>query len=598
MRLFMIESDEVVNSLVDAINFPPYIPSERAWEALVNGAILSQTETPQDLLIRVIDTLFSVESCFYTPLEIMHQLKYEFATYLVDGYCMLGTPLLTNAGRYEAALSSCAIVPVDLQASGNTNVEEQICSYYRQNMGSGFNLTSSYQPVSLLHWLDTLSLKETATGNYDRYIGNMGLLHISHPAIQEFIECKRQNNMGHFNISVDITEQFMHTAKKAEEFFLSDGTPLDARDLLRQIAENAWYNGDPGLIFLDRMNRDNPVARLSEYVSTPPCAEMGLAQGETCHFGYLNLHHFVHGYAASATIDYTTLQRVTQLLTRVLDNAVEYSIPRYPTKISADIAKMKRRIGIGVCGLADVLLAFDLPYDAPQARSLSRDMLSFINYTSKWASVELAEQRGSCAAMNTPSLNDYLSGHFLEEKYGHSPTNTVAAEEWVALADAIREKGLRNISTTALPPTGRASILLNTTSSIEPFLSLLDSNGCIRQTIKDFLRAKLEADETLIEAICWQAAHAGSFQHINSLPTSVRDRLKIAKEIAPEAQVRMVAEVAGLHGVVDESASKTVNLPHEATVDDVQSIFLLAYDLGVKNISVYRDKTMAGQPLS
>ncbi len=527
----------------------------------------------------------------------MKQLKYELATYMVDGYCMLGTPILTNAGRYESALSSCAIIPTDLRTAGKMN-EEQIRSYYRQNMGSGFNLTSSPHPILLLHWLNNFSSKEAATGDYDRYIGNMGLLHISHPLIQEFIRSKRQNNLSHFNISIDVTEQFMDKAKKEEKFFLSDGTSVNAGDLLRQMAENAWYNGDPGLIFLDRMNRDNPIAQLSAYVGTPPCAEMGLAEGETCHFGYLNLHRFVQGYGTSATIDYNKLRTVTQLLTRVLDNAVEYSIPRYPTKISADIARMKRRIGIGVCGLADMLLALDLPYDSSEARSLSRDLLSFINYTSKLASVELAEQRGSCTAMSIPSLNAYLSGRFLEEKYTHYPTNTVQAEEWVALADAIREKGLRNISTTALPPAGRSSYLLNTTSSIEPFLSLSDGKGNIHQTIKDFLAAKLQIDEALIEDICWKAARAGSFQHIDTLSVSVRNRLKIAKEITPEAQVRMVAEIAGLQGVIDESASKTVNLPYEARVEDVYTIFLLAYKLGVKNISVYRDKTMVGQPVS
>jgi len=591
----MIQSDEVEKATLDAISLPSYIPSPTAWEVLLNGAILSQTETPQDLLRRVIDTLFLVESSFNTPKERIKQMKYQFAEHLVEGYCMLGTPILTNAGRYQSALASCAIIPVDLLIPGNTIMEETICSYYRQNMGSGFNLTSSPYPVSLLRWLNNLSSNETATGKYDRYIGNMGLLHISHPAIQAFIACKRQTNMSHFNISVDITEQFMDKAKQDEKFLLSDGTSINARGLLRQMAENAWYNGEPGLIFLDRMNRDNPLAGISEFVSTPPCAEMGLAEGETCHFGYLNLHRFVRGYGASAMIDYNELQEVTCLLTRVLDNAVEYSIPRYPTKVSADIARMKRRIGIGVCGLADMLLAFDLSYETPEARSLTRDILSFISYTSKCASTELAEQRGSCTAMDVPSLNKYLSGHFLEEKYSHYPTNTVSSEEWVTLANTIRGKGLRNISTTALPPTGRASRLLDTTSSIEPFLSLTDSKGHIHQPIKDFLTVKLQANETIIEDVCWEAIRSGSFQHISVLPSSVRDRLKMATEIAPEAQVRMVAEIAGMHGVVDESASKTVNLPHKATVDDVEKIFLLAYDLGLKNISVYRVQAMMNQ---
>jgi ribonucleoside-diphosphate reductase alpha chain len=577
-------------------DLPSYVPSEKAWGVLARGGILSPKETPQDLLRRVVDTIFSVEPQFGTPLETIEQLQQEFATYMVDGYCMLGTPILTNAGRYNTALSSCAIVPIDLQEP-HIDTEEVMRSYYRQNMGSGFDLTCSTKPVSLLHWIDDFSARETATGIYDRYIGNMGLLHISHPAVLEFIWAKRQSTMDYFNISVNVTEEFMHKAKSGEAFSLSNGTPVNAGDLLQQMAENAWHNGDPGLVFLDRMNRDNPVFKMAQYVSTPPCAEMGLEEGETCHFGCLNLCRFVRGAGASATIDYVKLKRVTHLLTRVLDNAIEYSIPRYPTRVSADIAEMKRRIGIGVCGLADVLLAYDFPYDSQEARSLARAVISFINYTSKCSSVELAEQRGSCTAMNFSSLNDYLGRNFLEEKYARRATRTVSADEWVQLAATIRERGLRNLSTTALPPTGRTSLLLDTTSSIEPFLTVADSKGNVHQSIQDFLEKKLQGDKALVEDVCWEAAHVGSFQHIENLPASVRDRLETAKEIAPEAQISMVAEVAGLFGVVDESASKTVNLPHEATVDDVRKVFLLAYDLGLKNISVYRDKTKAGQPL-
>ena len=591
----MIDNDEVARTSQDAVDLPTYVPSEKAWEVLVQGRILSQTETPQDLLRRVVDTLFSVESRFGTSLETIEQLQQEFATYMVDGYCMPGTPILTNAGRYDTALSSCAIIPVDLQHP--CVAEVGICSYYRQNMGSGFDLTRSTDPVALLRWIDNLSARETATGNYDRYIGNMGMLHISHPAVQEFMQAKRQNKLSHFNISLDVTDEFMAKAKSRAMFYLSNGTPMHAYDLLQQIAENAWYNGEPGLIFLERMNRDNPVFQMSKYVSTPPCAEMGLAEGETCHFACLNLRRFVQRYGTSATIDYDKLERVTHLLTRVLDNAIEFSLPRFPTEISADEARMKRRIGIGVCGLADMLLTYDLPYDSQEARELARDVISFINYTSKRSSVELAELRGSCRAMEFASLNDYLSGEFLEKKYASRATNTVSAHEWIQLAATIREKGLRNISTTALPPTGRASLLLETTSSIEPFLSIVDSQGYIHQSIKEFLFKKLEGDRALLEDVCREAARTGSFQDIRTLPGTVRDRLKTAKEISPDGQLSMVAKVAGLYGVVDESASKTVNLPQEATVDDVRTIFLQAYDLGLKNISVYRDKTKAGQPV-
>ncbi len=172
----MSKFNEVVNPLDHLVSLPIYKPSEKAWKVLVNGAIVAQSEMPQDMLGRVINALFSVEAYFNVPPEVTSRLAQEFASYLVDSYCMLGTPILTNADRYDTALSSCAIIPIDLNSSRQTDSEEQICAYYQQNMGSGFNLTNSPHPILLLRWLDALCSKETATGNYDRYIGNMGLL--------------------------------------------------------------------------------------------------------------------------------------------------------------------------------------------------------------------------------------------------------------------------------------------------------------------------------------------------------------------------------------------------------------------------------------
>jgi len=598
---FMVESHLLLAEQNQRINaLPHYNPTERAWDVLVHGRIISSEETPQDLLERIISAIFSVETDLGVPPEETKKLIQEFAECMTEGYVMLGTPILTNAGRYNTSLSSCAIVPVNLQ-SLDTTVEERLCDYYRQNMGSGFDFTPYKNPTALLYWLNDLSQRESATGRYDRYIGNMGLLHISHPAIQEFISAKRERDLPHFNISIDVSDTFMKSAREGKPFVLANDTQVQTSDILQQIAENAWYNGEPGLVFLERMNKDNPLASLPmmKYVSTPPCGEMGLVAGETCHFGYLNVRRFVHIYGETVTFDYDKLKQVTSLLTRVLDNAIEYSIPRYPTQESRDIARKKRKIGIGICGLADTFLAYNLTYDSLQARELARNILSFINFVSKCSSVALAEQRGSCTAMEYDYGNEYLHGTYLERKYARNATDTVTAKEWQQLALTIREtKLLRNISTTALPPTGRSSLLLDTTASIEPLLSIVDSKGNISSSIKAFLVTALRGDTTLIDEVSHLGAHTGSFQHIESLPLWAQNCLKTAKEIKPIAHLEMVATVAGIDGVVDESASKTVNIANEATIKDVRELFLAAYELGLKNISVYRDKTKIGQPVA
>ena len=578
-------------------NLPCYTPSKRAKEVLTCGGIISAEETPQNLLERVITTIFWAENEFGTQREDIKKMAEEFAEYMVEGDVILGTPTLTNAGRHDTALSSCVIVPVDLRQL-NSGTEEQICTFYKQNMGSGFQFKHYDDPVTLLSWINGLSARETATGGYERYIGNMGILNVSHPRIREFIAAKRHKEMRHFNISVDVTEDFMGRAERGMSFVLSDGTEVDATELLHVMAENAWYNGDPGLIFLDRMNFDNAIEDVSKYVSTPPCAEMGLAQGETSQFGYINLQHFVRNNGTRTDIDYNKLKRVTELLTRVLDNAIEYSIPRYPASVSVNIAKLKRKMGIGVCGLADTLITLKLPYDSQEARDVARDMLSFINYVSKCTSVALADQRGSCLAMNFPLVNKYLSGHFLENKYMRRPTRTVSSQEWEKLANTIRNtRKLRNIATTALAPTGRASILLDVTPSIEPMFSIFDSDRSIHRNILDLLRKELGESQQILHQVWQQASRSGSFQGVEVLPIFIRKCLKTAKEIAPIAHIQMVAEVAGVHGIIDESASKTVNLPHSSTVEDVTDIFLASFHLGLKNISVYRDRTKIDQPV-
>jgi len=573
--------------------FPAYMPSPKVLALLRKEKHLTPTEAPQQLLERVVHAIFDVEVMFGTPPTEIRRVAEEFATYFVEGYLMLGGPTLYNAGRGKGALTSCVVIPCNLNDKPASR--QIIKSYFKQNMGSGFDFSPYTNPVALLRWLNQLSGEETATGQYDRVIGNIGMLNVSHPRIRDFVDAKRHSEeFRYFNISINVTDEFMQKAEGGEMFTLSDGQRVHASDLLDQMAENAWYNGEPGIVFLERMNADNPVTDISPYTSIPPCGEMGMAAGETCQFGYVNLAKFSLD-EKSKTIDYRTLGTVVTSLTRALDNAIEYGLAYFPTAQSVDIARLKRKIGIGVCGLADFLVTNGIAYDSPKARSLARDILSFLNFTSKWASVRLAEQRGACVAMEYERENRYLSGRFLEDKFAGSPTQSVSTQDWLDLANTIRRSGkLRNILTTALPP-ATISSFLETSPSIEPLFNIYEGDNHVRKSIKSFL-AKTIKDPQLIETVLQKAVAADSFQSIADLPPDSLECLKTAKEISIAGHIQMVADLAGMHGVTDEAASKTVNVPNSATVEDIRNVFLSAYHLGLKNASVYRDKSRTYQP--
>jgi len=565
-----------------------FSPSSYALQVMRKGKILGPEESLDDFFDRVVSTIVKIESTWDYSSKESSPFSDAFSDYFAQKVFSLGTPTLTNAGRKDhtqSALSSCVVIPVDL--SNKKEAREKIVSYYRQNMGSGFDLTPYENPVDLLEWINQLSMEETATGTYDRYIGNMGSIHVTHPKIRDFIQAKKDHHIPHFNISVDVTEEFMQAVANSTEFTLRDGSTIDERELMQLMAECAWTNGDPGIVSLDRMNQDNPVADLIPYTSTPPCSEMGLSPGETCQFGYLNIASMLQ---ADGTFDWQKLEHATQVLTRALDNAVEASMDGFPDPVSKEIALFKRKIGIGICGVADTLIRMGLPYESTEAQQLVRNILSFINYTSKVESVELARRRGSCEAMAVTTGNKYYS-NFLLERHGNG-TDAVSREKWQQLNDSIiSNKHLRNILTTALPPTGRASILLGVTSSIEPIFAASGWNEDTAKVITNFLQQQFSPEETT--QILKKAQEQNSFQGLGIKNETV---LKIAKEISPLHHLKMMEVIAGHNGVCDETVSKTVNLAHDSTVEDVYDIFIRAYQSGLKNISIYRDKTHSNQP--
>jgi len=566
-----------------------YKPSDRAYKVLVQGKILAKKETPQQMFERTVNTIFNVEKNLKIPIAETKLAKDKFAKFMAEKTFTPGTPTLTNAGRKgygKSPLCSCALIPVDLKQKEAS--AKMIKAYYKQNMGSGFDLTPYADPVKLLIWLNNLALQETISGKYDRYIGNMANLHISHPKIKDFIRTKNKKKLNYFNLSVIINDAFMQAARKRGSFKMMDGARVSAYDLLKLIAESAWNCGDPSFLNLERMNKDNPLGNIAPYTSAPPCAEMGLTEGETCQFAYINISKFT----TPKGIDYKKLEEVTRVVTRALDNAVEIGLNNFPHPKSTKIAQLKRKIGIAASGLADTLLYYNLPYSSTKARQLAKDVLSFINFVSKSESVKLAFQRGSCEAMKDKKNNKYYK-NYLEKRYDFG-TGKISKNQWKELDMYIKKTGkLRNICTTALPPAARVSILMDASTGIEPFFGIPAKVEELPSSIIDFVKkhAPLNVKEILNKAVT-----EGTFKN-TSLPIHAKKCLKTAKEISPIGHLKMAAALVGNKGVVDETASKTVNLSRDATPKDILNILFCAHDLGLKNISVYRDNSYKEQPL-
>ena len=560
-----------------------------------NSRILTEQETPQAMLDRVTDVLIGVENKFGTPPDKIEELKATFQHHFIERNFTPGAPTLTNAGREgydQSALSSCVVIPVDLRKE---SAKETILAYYKQNMGSGFNFTKYEDPVAMLNWLNDLSVRETASHQYDRRIANMGTLHVAHPKIREFIQAKlSKKRLVHFNISVEVNDQFMEAVSARNQFEMADGSSVDAYELLKEISEATWQCGDPGIINLDRMNAQNPVASISPYDCSPPCGEMGLAPGETCQFGYINLVRYVN---SDGSIKTEELSELVKFSVRILDNAIEFGIENQPSLEGQQMARLKRKMGISVAGLADVLMKAGIPYNSDEGRSKARDILALINYQAKLASVELARERGSCDAMKYTLNNLYFSG-YIEKRYAHQQTNTVTAQQWRDLDKLINSTGLlRNIHHTALPPGGRASMILGVNYSIEPIFSPSNLNvDTVNQVLDLVASSLLDFDSNPdIQELLNRAIELGTFQ---DLPVSDKAKtlLQTAIEIAPRDHVLMAAALSGMEGVYDESVSKTVNLSSTTTSDDILGIYLLAHQVGLKNISVYRDGSLTNQP--
>ena len=341
-----------------------FSPSTDVERLLHEGRIIGDTETPANMVERVISALLVPEIDFGTPINEIQQLAKAFGRLLDSGYIVMNTTIMTNAGRYtNRPLSACTVPPVNLKKELSL-AKTVIDRCHQDGMGTGFDLSDTDSPAEALKFLNLIAIEGEKSGQEDRPVGNMATCSVSHPKIREFVVAKvnadtRQEEWK-FNLSVAVTEFFMEAVRDRRQWYFRDGSSISADYLMREIATAAHDCADPGLVDMERMQKDNPTPSVGQYVSTTPCAEVGLAPGETCQFGYLNLGKFLSWKDGKSSIDYNELESATRLLTRILDNALEVSIGRYSTPESKRIMSAKRKIGIGICGLADMLAFMEL----------------------------------------------------------------------------------------------------------------------------------------------------------------------------------------------------------------------------------------------
>src|SRR5215510_11992839 len=556
-------------------------------------------ETPEEMLLRVArcvaqaDLQYSTHDDAVTSeeslLEIMSNLEF-----------LPNSPTLMNAGRNLAQLSACFVLPVEDSMDGIFATLRNTALIQKTGGGTGFSFSRlrpredtiqstqgvSSGPVSFMR-LYNFATEVTKLGG-KRAGANMAILRVDHPDIEEFIASKTNPlELNTFNISVAVTDEFMRRAESGDRYDLVNPRTnqklkqLDARKVLDLIIESAWRNGEPGVIFIDRINRDNPTPGLGNIESTNPCGEQPLLPYESCVLGSINLAKFYR----SGVIDYERLKTVARLAVHFLDNVIDVS--EYPIPEIEKITKLNRKIGLGVMGWADLLILLGIPYDSEEAIKLGEEVMGFISRESLEASIDLAKKRGPFPRWFQESIYSSENSEESDLRF-----------ESESLKGPIRRRR-RNATVTTVAPTGTLSLIADCSSGIEPIYSIAyrrlsfehESLNFVHPLFEQYARKHGVYSEEFITTV----SEAKGLGKVKAVPPEFARVFVTSHEITPEWHVRMQA---AFQKHIDAAVSKTINFPNSATVDDVKSAYLLAYELGCKGITVYRDGSRERQVLS
>ena len=553
-----------------------------------NGKII---ETPKQLFERVANAVASVEKGYGKDNDEIGKAAKEFYSAMTEFKFMPNSPTLMNAGTELGQLSACFVIPVYDSIEEIFDAVKYAAIVHKTGGGTGFSFSRlrpsndavkstggvASGPISFMKIFDAATQQIRQGGK--RRGANMGILRIDHPDILNFVVAKEnEDTLRNFNLSVAVTSEFMKALSSNRDYNIINPKnnkivgKLNARVVWNLIVTMAWKTGDPGLVFIDRINSSysNPVPNLGPIESTNPCGEQPLYAYDSCNLGSINLANMLKPINSHFEVDWDEIRRITRLGTRFLDNVIDANT--YPLKQIENITKSIRRIGLGVMGWADMLIKLGIRYDSNEALALAENIMSFITNNARQMSQELAEERGAF-----PEFNNSI---------------------WHKLGF----KQLRNSTVTTIAPTGTISIIANGVSQgIEPIFSVVYMRNVAESLGSNLIEVNNEFERYALEnnfysdELMKKLAEKISIQDIDEIPEKIRKLFVTAHDIAPEWHVKMQA---AFQKHVDNAVSKTINFPSHATPQDIENAYKLAYELGCKGITVYRDQSKAHQVLN